>query len=197
MVQQGLEHPSIMVTLDIRENLFPSEDGAVPGMECALLRQACAMAVAATGGGVQAPGWPRKYAAHQSSPNAPQRADGSSRVRLRGKSTRRDARQTSVVMDCDDRASRRLKTTSHLGSVGPRNEENPASSAGASRRWKPRPTPKQLGAVTPVVPKGVVATVTAALMIRNRWSAIYTRGGRRDSVEAHSALLWTAFFGAV
>jgi hypothetical protein len=53
-----------------------------------------------------------------------------------------------------------------------------------------------LTAVTPVVPKVVVATVTAALMIRNRWSAIYTRCGRRDSVEAHSALLWTAFFGA-
>jgi hypothetical protein len=84
-----------MVTLDIRGNLFLSEDGAAPGTECALLRQACAIAVAAIGGGVQPPGWPRKHAAHQPSPNASQPADGSDRVRLRGKSTRRDARQTS------------------------------------------------------------------------------------------------------
>jgi hypothetical protein len=95
MVQQGLEHPSIMVTLDVRENLFPSEDDAAPGAKSALLRRACAKAVAAIGGGVQPPGWPRKHAAHQSSPNAPQRADDSNRARLRGKPIRRDARQTS------------------------------------------------------------------------------------------------------
>jgi hypothetical protein len=95
MAQQRFEHPSIMVTLDIRGNLFLSENGAATGTECALLRQACAMAVAAIGGAVQASGWPRKHAAHQSSPNAPQRADGSNRARLRGKPIRRDARQTS------------------------------------------------------------------------------------------------------
>jgi hypothetical protein len=95
MAQQRLEHPSIMVTLDIRGNLFLSENGAATGTECAILRQACAMAVAAIGGGVQAPGWPRKHAAHQPSPNASQPAEDSNRARLRGKSIRRDARQTS------------------------------------------------------------------------------------------------------
>jgi hypothetical protein len=96
MILARFEHAQITTAADRR--LLTSEDDCTALAEAKRVPvdRACAIAVAALGGTVKAPRWPRQCASHQASPSAPPREDSGIRVCVCGKWFGRDTRQTSV-----------------------------------------------------------------------------------------------------
>ena len=86
------------ITTAAERRLFTSEDDCTALAEAKRdpLDRARAIAVAAIGGTVKAPRWPRQCASHQASPSAPPREDSGIRVCVCGEWIGRDTRQTSV-----------------------------------------------------------------------------------------------------